>query len=228
MIRFFDIFFSSLALLALSPLFIFVIIFLKFTGEGEVFFLQDRVGKAGKYFKLYKFATMLKDSQNIGTGTVTIKDDPRILPLGGFLRKSKINELPQLINIFIGNMSLIGPRPQAERCFNVFPREFQDIIIKMKPGLSGIGPIVFRAEEDILDGQDNISFYDEIISPYKAEIEAWYINKQDLKTYFLLIFITIQAVLISNSSLVWKVFRDLPIPPDDLKKHLNFNTDIQK
>mgnify|MGYP001208782470 FL=1 len=222
MIRIFDLVFSCLAILVLSPLFIIIIIFLKFTGEGEVFFLQDRVGKDKKYFKLYKFVTMLKNSQNIGTGTVTIKNDPRILPFGSFLRNSKINELPQLINIFIGNMSLIGPRPQAERCFNAFPIDLQSVIVKMKPGLSGIGPIVFRAEEDILDGHDNVHFYDEVISPYKALVEAWYLDKQNIFTYFLLIFITLQVVLMPSSSLVWKIFKDLPIPPDELKVHLNF------
>ena len=99
--RFFDIILSGLALLVLSPIFIIVIFILKLTGEGEIFFLQERIGKDGKLFKLYKFATMLKDSPNIGTGTITTKDDPRVLPVGKFLRKTKINELPQLLNIFL-------------------------------------------------------------------------------------------------------------------------------
>ena len=90
-----------------------VAIVLRLTGEGEVFFLQERVGKDGKPFKLYKFATMLKNSPNMGTGTVTLKHDPRVLPVGRFLRKTKINELPQLLNILIGDMSVVGPRPQA-------------------------------------------------------------------------------------------------------------------
>lgn len=222
MIRLLDILFSSIAILILSPLFMVVIIILKFTGEGEVFFLQKRVGQGRNFFKLYKFATMLKNSQNIGTGTVTVKDDPRILPFGIFLRNSKINELPQLINILIGDMSIIGPRPQTQRCFDAFPLESQEIIIKMRPGLSGIGPIVFRAEEKILDEKDNITFYDDVISPYKALLEAWYINRQNILTYFLLIFITILAVLMPNSSLIWFVFKDLPVPPDELKSHLNY------
>jgi lipopolysaccharide/colanic/teichoic acid biosynthesis glycosyltransferase len=114
---------------------------LKFSGEGEIFFVQERVGKEKKLFRLFKFATMLKDSQKIGSGTVTMKNDPRVLPVGSFLRKTKINELPQLLNVFLGHMSLIGPRPQASRCFNAFPVKFQEIIIQVKPGLSGIGPI---------------------------------------------------------------------------------------
>ena len=109
--RFFDMLLSGLALLVLAPLLLVIAMLLRLTGEGEIFFLQERVGKAGKPFKLIKFATMLKNSPNIGTGTVTMKDDPRVLPMGKFLRKTKINEIPQLFNIFLGDMSIVGPRP---------------------------------------------------------------------------------------------------------------------
>ena len=102
--RFFDILFSSLAILVLSPLFIPVILILKFSGEGEVFYKQKRVGKSMKEFDLLKFATMLKDSENLGTRDITIANDPRILPFGKILRKTKINELPQLINILFGDI----------------------------------------------------------------------------------------------------------------------------
>ncbi|MEI8029651.1 MAG: sugar transferase, partial [Comamonadaceae bacterium] len=116
--RLLDIVLSVLALLVLSPLLLPIVILLRLTGEGEVLFLQARVGKGGKAFKLYKFATMLKNSPTIGTGTVTVKNDPRILPIGNFLRKTKVNELPQLLNILKGDMSIIGPRPQTQRCFD--------------------------------------------------------------------------------------------------------------
>ena len=223
MTRLLDIIFSFAAILLLMPLFIPVIITLRLSGEGKVFYLQERVGKGKKLFKLYKFATMVKDSPQIGSGTVTMKNDPRILPIGKFLRKTKLNELPQLINIFYGHMSIIGPRPQTSQCFEAFTHEMQDIIIKVKPGLSGIGPIVFRDEENILDGKKaSLDFYENVIGPYKGEVEAWYINKQSIFTYFLLIFITIWAVLFPKSQIVWKIFRDLPIPPNNLKKELNF------
>lgn len=196
---------------------------LKFSGEGEVFFVQERVGKEKKLFRLFKFATMLKDSQKIGSGTVTMKDDPRVLPVGSFLRKTKINELPQLLNVFLGHMSLIGPRPQASRCFNAFPVKFQDIIIQVKPGLSGIGPIVFRGEEDILENHKGVlDFYDNIIGPYKGDVESWYVGKQNLLMYFSLILLTVWVVLFPKSDLVWRVFKDLPVPPVDLKIDLNF------
>jgi lipopolysaccharide/colanic/teichoic acid biosynthesis glycosyltransferase len=223
LIRFFDVVLSGLALIALSPLLIPIVLFLKFSGEGEVFFLQERVGQDREMFKLFKFATMLKDSPNMGTGTVTIKNDPRVLPAGKFLRKTKINELPQLLNVFLGHMSLIGPRPQAPRCFDVFPVELQDIIVRIKPGLSGIGPIVFRGEEDILESHSGtLNFYDNVIGPYKGVVEAWYIRKRNLKVYFLLILLTAWVVLFPKSNVIWRVFKDLPAPPVELVTDLNF------
>ena len=223
LIRFFDVIFSSLALIILSPLIIPILLSLKLSGEGEVFFLQERVGKNREMFKLFKFVTMLKDSPNMGTGTVTMKNDPRVLPVGKFLRKTKINELPQLLNVFLGHMSLIGPRPQAPRCFDAFPVKSQDTIVKVKPGLSGIGPVVFRGEEDILEGHNGIlDFYDNVIGPYKGEVEAWYVGKDGLIVYFTLILLTIWVILFPKSDLVWRLFKNLPTPPDILKRELNF------
>lgn len=221
--RFFDIFFSGLALIVLFPLFVVVVFALRLTGEGEVFFFQERVGINGSLFKLYKFATMLKDSPSIGTGTVTTKGDPRVLPFGKLLRKTKINELPQLINILKGDMSVVGPRPQAQRCFNSYPLELQKIITQVKPGLSGIGPIVFRDEESLLDNRENpLAYYDEVISPYKASVEAWYVKNQGLSVYFQVIAITIWVVLFPESSLVWQAFKSLPAPPKELQHFLNY------
>jgi lipopolysaccharide/colanic/teichoic acid biosynthesis glycosyltransferase len=223
--RLFDMMFSGLALLVLSPLLMPIALLLRFTGEGEIFFLQERVGKDAKPFKLFKFATMLKNSPNIGTGTVTVKNDPRVLPMGKFLRKTKINELPQLLNIFLGNMSVVGPRPQAHRCFNAFPVEIQRVIVQIKPGLSGIGSIVFREEEDILAGHPgSVEFYDNVIAPYKGQVEVWYADHQTLLTYFAVILVTVWVVLFPSSSAVWWAFKGLPEPPDELKGPLNYLT----
>ena len=223
MIRFFDLLLSSLALVILLPLLLTIMLILKLSGEGEVFFLQERVGKHREGFKLFKFATMLKDSPSIGTGTVTMKNDPRVLPIGKFLRKTKINELPQLLNIFLGHMSVIGPRPQTPRCFEAFPPESQDIIIQVKPGLSGLGPIVFRGEANIIDGHaGTLDFYDNVIGPFKGGVEAWYSDKQNLGVYFALIFLTVWVVIFPKSDLIWRIFKDLPVPPDNLKDDLNF------
>jgi len=215
--RLFDIFFSGLALIMLSPLLIPIAIVLKFSGEGEVFFAQQRVGLNGKMFDLLKFATMLKDSPHIGTGTVTVKNDPRILPIGQFLRKSKINELPQLLNILYGDMSVVGPRPQAPRCFEAFSADVQSQIVKVRPGLSGIGSIIFRDEENLLhDASDPVIFYDTVIAPYKGELEKWYIDNQSLTNYFLIIFVTVWAVLSPGSRIIWRAFPSLPHPPKEL------------
>ena len=217
--RFFDILFSGLTLLALSPLMLPLIFILRFTGEGEIFFMQKRVGKNGQYFNLLKFATMLKDSPNLGTGTVTLKNDPRILPLGSFFRKTKINELPQLINIFKGDMSIIGPRPQTQRCFNAFPDSAKQAILKVRPGLSGVGSIVFRNEENMMHiNNDPDFFYDKIIMPYKGSLEQWYVNNYNIYHYVVLILLTIWIILFSDSKLAWKLLNDLPKPPKELKE----------
>jgi len=218
--RVFDILFSSLALVVLAPLLVPVMVILRLTGEGEVFYRQERVGRGGRLFRLLKFATMLKDSPNIGTGTVTLKGDPRILPVGRVLRKTKINELPQLLNILKGDMSLVGPRPQARRCFDAFPPAVQARIVEVRPGLSGIGSIIFRDEENLLhEAADPVTFYDQVIAPYKGAIEQWYIDHQSIKNYFLVIFVTVWVVLFPTSRIAWRAF-DLPPPPPELRRVL--------
>jgi len=221
--RFFDILFSSIALLFLSPLLVPIVITLRLTGEGEVFFLQERIGKGGEKFNLLKFATMLKDSPNIGTGTVTMRDDPRVLPVGAFLRKTKINELPQLLNIFFGDMSVVGPRPLTSSQFRFYSANIQKTIKGVRPGLSGVGSIVFRGEENLLHGiAASVEFYGEVIAPYKGALEEWFVSNKSLRIYFILIFITVWAVINPKSPLIWRIFRDLPEPPDVLRKPLNY------
>ena len=217
--RFFDIIFSGISLVLLSPVLVPLMLVLKITGEGEIFFLQNRVGIEGKLFALYKFATMLKNSPNMGTGTVTLYEDPRVLPLGKFLRRWKINELPQLINIFKGDMSIIGPRPQTQRCFDAFSDLSQKEIIKVKPGLSGLGSIVFRNEEKMMHANnDPDKFYDDVVMPYKGRLEEWYVANCDLRSYFILIWFTIWAVMFAESNIIWKILKDLPLPPKELEK----------
>ena len=221
--RFFDILFSGLALLVLSPLLVPIIIILKCSGEGEVFFLQDRIGKEGVLFKLFKFATMLKDSPNLGTGTVTMRGDPRVLPVGKFLRKTKINELPQLLNIFFGDMSIIGPRPLTAQTFGSYSNNTQDVIKQVRPGLSGVGSIIFRGEEDIMHGATaSVDFYDSVIAPYKGALEEWFVANKGLYIYFMAIFTTVWAVLFSKTQVAWTVFKGLPKPPEELKLALNY------
>ena len=148
--RILDIVLSSIAIIILSPLLVPISICLLLTGEHYVFYLQKRIGYKNKPFYIYKFATMLKNSPNIGTGLHTTEKDPRILPFGGLLRKTKINELPQLINIFLGNMTIIGPRPLVDKTFEPYSEEVKNNIYNVKHGLSGIGSIIFRDEEVLL------------------------------------------------------------------------------
>lgn len=217
--RFFDIIFSGMAVILFLPFLLPIIIILKWTGEGEILYIQQRVGKDGKMFGLLKFATMLKNSSNMKMGTVTVKNDSRILPIGGFLRKTKINELPQLINIFLGDMSIIGPRPQTKRCFLAFPDISQNAIKQVKPGLSGIGSIIFRNEESILDDPtiDRLKFYDNIIAPYKGKLEQWYVGHRSLYVYFMLIGLTIWIIFFSKSKVYNNIFNNLPVMPEELK-----------
>ena len=222
--RFFDIFFSGIALLILSPLLVPVSITLRLTGEGEVFFLQERIGKGGKKFKLFKFATMLKNSPNIGTGTVTMRNDPRVLPVGKLLRKTKINELPQLLNIFIGDMSVIGPRPLTTQTFAAYSDNTQSLIKQVRPGLSGVGSIIFRSEEEIMhDVTASVDFYANVIAPYKGVLEEWFVSNKSLYIYFVAIFVTVWAVFIPSTKIAWRVFNDLPEPPSQLRQPLNYS-----
>ena len=132
--RLLDIFFSSLALLVLLPFLFPISLILRFTGEREIFYKQKRVGKNGIHFNVLKFATMLKDSPNIGAGEITLKNDPRVLPFGSFLRKTKINELPQLWNILCGEMSIVGPRPMVPNTYKKYKMNDREIISKVRPG----------------------------------------------------------------------------------------------
>lgn len=221
--RFFDILFSGIALLLLSPLLLPLVILLRLTGEGEVFFLQERIGQGDNKFKLVKFATMLKNSPNMGTGTVTIRRDPRVLIIGKFLRKTKINELPQLLNIFFGDMSIIGPRPLTIQTFGAYSERTQFLIKQVRPGLSGVGSIIFRGEEDIMHGAAaSVDFYTNVIAPYKGALEEWFVLNKSIRIYFVLIFVTAWVIFIPNSKIAWRIFKDLPEPPSELKQALNY------
>ncbi len=222
MTRIFDIIFSGAALLFFSPLLIPLAILLRFSGEGEVFYVQERIGRSRKPFGLLKFATMLKNSPNIGSGTITLKRDPRVLPVGHFLRKTKLNELPQLLNIFLGDMSVVGPRPLVKKGFDAYPQEVKDRISVLRPGLSGIGSIIFRDEESLLDGrEDPVDFHENVIGPYKGELERWFVNNRGVVVYFLVIFVTAWVLVVPNSNIAWNVFRKLPRPKGVLSSLLS-------
>lgn len=216
MTRVFDIFFAISSLIVLSPILLVIVVILRFSGEGKIFFLQERVGQNNDNFKMIKFATMLENSPNMEMGTITLKNDPRILPFGQFLRKTKINELPQLVNIFKGDMSIIGPRPLTKVNFLLYSADIRNIISKVRPGLSGIGSIYFRGEENLLTKNDAIEIYKNKITPFKGELEVWYVNNKNLILYFKLILITFIIVLFPRLNCLEFFVKKLPTPPREL------------
>lgn len=211
--RFLDIIVSSISLIILLPIFTIVIVVLLFSGEGEVFYFQDRIGLNNSKFKIWKFATMLKNSLNLGSGSITLEDDFRVTKPGKFLRKTKINELPQLINILKGDISLVGPRPLVEQSFKLYSEEIQSKIYRVKPGLTGIGSIVFRDEESLISknkDEDIYKFYKRVISPYKGDLEMWYQKNRSFLLDIQLILMTVWVVIFSKSKLYEKWFKGLP------------------
>ena len=217
MTRFLDVCLSFLALVMLAPFLLPVVVILRFTGEGEVFYIQERAGRGGNSFGLYKFATMLKNSPNIGAGEITVRGDPRVLPFGRFLRKTKLNELPQLWNIFIGDMSVVGPRPMVPKTYAHYPEEARQKLNTIRPGLTGIGSIVFRDEERYLADRDEpMEFYREHIIPYKSDLELWFVENNTLWLYIKIIFVTAWVVVFPSSTVVDKAFDGIPSLPESL------------
>lgn len=208
--RFFDFLFSLVALIVLSPLLIPIVIILKLTGEGEVFYFQKRMGYKNSEFDIWKFATMVKDSPNIGTGEITLRNDPRVTPAGRFLRRTKINELPQIVNVLIGDMSIVGPRPLMRKSFDQYSPEVQKVIYNSRPGITGIGSVIFRDEEKIISDSDDIQAAYKKIFRYKGEVEMWYQQHISFYTDFMIIFLTAWYIVFSDSDLVYRVFPSLP------------------
>ncbi len=210
-----DILFSSLGMLLFLPFFIPLAIALKLTGEGYIFYLQERRGYKNKKFRIWKFATMLKASPSLGTGSITLKNDWRLTPLGKYLRGSKVNEIPQLINIFLGEMSVVGPRPLMEVDFQKFSPEIKDQFYQCKPGLTGIASIVFRDEEQFYENTEiDPHEYDRLyIAPYKGALERWYREHQGFRTDMLIIVLTAAVIIFPENARVFRWFRDLPPKP---------------
>ncbi len=209
--RVLDILIASTSLVLLSPLFLFCIIVLLFTGEHEVFYRQKRIGYKNRPFGIWKFATMVKNSPNIGTGAITLRNDPRVTRFGKFLRISKINELPQILNVLTGQMSIVGPRPLMGVSVALYPEDIRNKIYDAKPGMTGIGSLIFRDEEKLVsEAADPHAMYASIY-PYKGALEIWYQQKASFTTDCLIIFLTAWTIIFHKSQLVGKVFKDLPI-----------------
>lgn len=201
-----DIILSLLAIIIISPVFLIVSILIKLTGE-DVFFFQKRIGRYEKDLNLIKFTTMPKGSEKLGS--ITTSADPRPSKLGKYLRKTKINEIPQLINILLGGMSVVGPRPLLREHAEIYPDEKRSKIYSMKPGLIGIGSIYFHHEDSLLASVDNPSqYYEDVVMPKKAELELWYNQNWsillDLKLFLLCILVLLGLKKEIDIDLRWK------------------------
>jgi len=205
-----DLFVSITLLILLLPLFIFLAAVLKLTGEGEVFYYQERIGLDNKTFKIWKFATMLKDSLELLTGNITVKDDPRVTRMGRVLRKTKINELPQLFNVLKGEMTLIGPRPLPIKDFETYSEEVRKILYKIKPGITGIGSVIFRDEEEILSNSDNLLDNYQMIYDCKGELEVWYQQNQSLKIDLIIVILTIISLVYPSQDFTNRFLKNIP------------------
>lgn len=189
--RIFDIICSGLGLIVLSPFLLFVALRIKMGSDGPVFFKQIRVGEKGKEFKILKFRTMVVDAEKLGR-QITVGNDNRITKIGAFLRKYKIDELPQLINVFKGDMSLVGPRPEVPRYVNMYTDE-QRKVLDVKPGITDLASIRYRDENELLGKAENPDeFYINTIMPDKLALNMEYINKSNV---FLDIYIILQTIL---------------------------------
>ena len=217
-----DLLAAAAGLLILSPLLVPVVIGLRLTGEGEVFYRQKRLGYKRQPFGIFKFATMLKDSPNIGTGDITVRNDPRVTPMGGWLRRTKVNELPQLLNVVNGDMSLVGPRPLMPVSFEMYAPEVKEIVYESRPGITGIGSLVYRDEEALVStataaGLDARQFYRESIYPYKGQLEHWYYENRGFTVDLLILAGTALSLFDSRTDWAARFFPDLPARPDALR-----------
>jgi lipopolysaccharide/colanic/teichoic acid biosynthesis glycosyltransferase len=217
-----DILIASATLILLSPLLIPVMLALRFTAEGYIFYRQKRVGYKNQYFDILKFATMLKDSPNLLTGSLTVRNDPRVTPVGKYLRITKINELPQVINVLRGDMGIVGPRPQMKVDFDAFPEYVRQRIYDSKPGVTGIGSIIYRDEEKLMSEtrMPVKEFYAEVIAPHKGALELWYQENISFLTDLKIIFLTAWVIFFPSSNLPYKLFKDLPARPQELTRRM--------
>lgn len=189
--RLFDLFFSSLGLVVLSPLFLIVALWVKLDSPGPVFFRQIRVGRYEKPFRIYKFRTMVDDAEKRGS-QITVRSDRRVTKAGAFLRKTKIDELPQLINVVKGEMSLVGPRPEVPKYVAHYPEEAKRIIFALRPGITDYAAIEYREESSLLQETENPEKrYVEEILPRKIELYERYARQRTLFIDFMLILKTI-------------------------------------
>lgn len=225
--RVIDFIFALFAITILLPFLIPIMLILLLTGEHEVFYKQTRVGHLNQDFKIWKFATMMKNSSKMGTGSLTLRNDPRVLPFGKFLRRTKINEIPQLINVLKGDMAFIGARPQMRVDFEKYSPEIQARIYNTLPGITGVGSIIFRDEEKwFSEAEGDKHEFDRMhVAPYKGALELWYQQHLSWEIDIKLILITGWIIFRPKSEIIYTIFPSLPKKPEIFKnKKLSLQT----
>lgn len=197
--RLFDILFSSIGLSLLSPFFVIVAILIKIDSPGPVFFKQQRMGKNFVPFLIYKFRTMVRDAPQKGPG-ITIGGDKRVTRIGRILRKLKMDEFPQFINVLKGDMSVVGPRPELETYVELYKNDYKDIL-RVRPGITDISSVTFRDEERILkDKNDPENYYRYVVLPAKINLSRKYIERSSFFYDLKLIFVTFYRLFHRNTS----------------------------
>ncbi len=193
--RIFDIIFFILTFPVVFPLIILISLILLVKQGRPIFFLQERVGKSFKPFKLIKFRTMVKDADKAGL-SITGKNDPRITPIGRFLRKTKLDELPQFLNVLKGDMSVVGPRPEVPKYVKLFRKDYEEIL-SIRPGIVDYATLIYTREEEVLSSEeDREKIYIEEILPHKIKLYKKYISEMSLCTDIKIVFETIKKLIV--------------------------------
>lgn len=193
--RIFDLLASGLGLLLLAPLLFLIALAVKLDSPGPVFFRQERIGRYGRPFLIHKFRTMVPNAERYGL-QITVGTDARVTRVGEFLRKYKLDELAQLIDVFVGNMSLVGPRPEVPRYVAYYPKDVRDIVLSVKPGITDWASIEYKDENKILDNSTDPhqAYIDEIL-PVKLKYYLNYVRERSLWSDVLIIFATFRALI---------------------------------
>ncbi len=192
--RLFDLFLGSLGLLLVSPMFLVISAAIRFDSPGPVFFRQERVGRYGRPFRIFKFRTMYVDAEESGR-MITVGDDPRITRAGRYLRRLKLDELPQLFNVVKGEMSLVGPRPEVPRYVEFYPEEIRKQVLSVRPGITDFASIMYKDESGVLAGcADPEERYVNVVLPEKLKHYVRYVSERTLWMDFKIVLLTLRVI----------------------------------
>ena len=192
--RLFDIIFAGLGLMILSPILLLICFWIKLDSPGPVLYLQNRVGLRGKAFKIFKFRTMREGSDRLGL--LTVGDDTRITKSGKFLRKSKLDELPQLVNVLLGDMSIVGPRPEVKEFVDQYPFDIRDLVLSVRPGITDLASIEMVDENLVLAQHDDAKqAYLDVVLPIKLQHYVDYVHRRSFFMDLRIIFQTISKII---------------------------------